>query len=186
MTGRLVWFRVSRASAVCWQPCYGADVCLGLAVGFAPAAVLCVLPEFVYRCRMLTFDGLLALWTTTALACAWRAVEGSRLRLTWWLLSAVACGFGMLTKGPVAMLLVGVPVGLILFLAPSKARVGLRGWCAFVLFACLVAAPWYAMVMAARQTLRPTFSGGIISFASSLPSTMPNLFGFTCPNWSSG
>lgn len=125
--------------------------------GVCAAAVLCVLPEFVYRCRMLTFDGLLALWTTTALACAWRAVEGSRLRLTWWLLSAVACGFGMLTKGPVAMLLVGVPVGLILFLAPSKARVGLRGWCAFVLFACLVAAPWYAMVMAARPDFATYF-----------------------------
>jgi 4-amino-4-deoxy-L-arabinose transferase-like glycosyltransferase len=123
--------------------------------GVCAAAVLCVLPEFVYRCRMLTFDGLLALWTTAALACAWRAVEGRSLRLSWWLLSAAACGLGLLTKGPVALALVAVPLAALLFLDGRRARIGWKGWAGYLSVAILVAAPWYAAVMAAR----PEFAG---------------------------
>src|SRR5438105_6862230 len=42
---------------------------LGRRAASAAGLVLCLTPEFVYRGRMVTPNGLLALWTTAALAC---------------------------------------------------------------------------------------------------------------------
>src|SRR5260370_3143263 len=42
---------------------------LGPRAALAAGLVLCLTPEFVYRGRMVTPNGLLALWTTAALAC---------------------------------------------------------------------------------------------------------------------
>src|SRR3954452_15357794 len=43
---------------------------VGPRAAVAAGLVLCLTPEFVYRGRMVTPNGLLALWTTAALACA--------------------------------------------------------------------------------------------------------------------
>ncbi|MFO0841453.1 MAG: glycosyltransferase [Gemmataceae bacterium] len=101
---------------------------LGGRAGLYGALVLCLMPGFVYRARLLTFDGLLALWVVAALASAHAAVGGG-LRRGWWLLSAVACGLGLLTKGPVALLLVAVPVFAVSRLDRRSARPGpAPGW----------------------------------------------------------
>lgn len=123
--------------------------------GACGAAVLCLLPEFVYRGRMLVFDGVLALWVTAALGCAWAAIDRGRLRWGWWLLSAAFCGLGLLTKGPVALALVAGPVFVVACLDPRLARIGVRGCLGYVAVAALVAVPWYAAVMLAR----PDFAG---------------------------
>jgi dolichol-phosphate mannosyltransferase len=126
--------------------------------GVCAAAVLCLLPEFVYRCRMLTFDGLLALWTTAALAAAWRAMESPRrFRWGWWLLSAIACGLGLLTKGPVALALVVFPLAAMNALDRRLARMNIRHWCLYVAVAVIIAAPWYGLVMMARPDFASYF-----------------------------
>ncbi|MFQ3649813.1 MAG: glycosyltransferase [Gemmataceae bacterium] len=118
--------------------------------GVCAAAVLCLMPEFLYRCRMLTFDGLLALWTTGALAAAWRGLESSRLRWGWWFVSAGCCGLGLLTKGPVALALVVVPVGLLVWLDTRRARLGWHAVAAYLGISLVVALPWYVLVMMHR------------------------------------
>ena len=60
-------------------------------------------PHFIYLQHFLTFDGLLALWVTASLAAGHTALTGRRHRWHWWLLSALACGLGILTKGPVGV-----------------------------------------------------------------------------------
>jgi len=72
------------------------------------ALVLCLSARFVYLGRMLVIDGVLAVWVVAALAAAHRALVGWCWR--WWLLSAVCCGLGLLTKGPVALALVLPPM----------------------------------------------------------------------------
>lgn len=138
----------------------------GLAVW--AVVVLALLPEFCYRARMLTMNGLLTLWTTAALACGHLAglaapsiVSASlaspspapherqqqyrqqrrrqRQRLGWCALAGLCVGLGVLTKGPVAAVLVGVPLAGCL-------RLGRGGWLTLGLTALAVAGPWFVVV----------------------------------------
>jgi dolichol-phosphate mannosyltransferase len=121
---------------------------LGPRAALMAGLVLCLTPEFVYRGRMVTPNGLLALFTTAALACA----HLSRLRLSdsspsrqrlLWFAAGVFTGFGLLTKGPVALALVVPPLVIVDWLDRRLARVGWFGWASFLAAAAAVAAPWY-------------------------------------------
>ncbi len=121
---------------------------VGERAGLCGALVLCLSAGFVYRQRMLNMDSLLCLWVTAALASAHRALTtGPLLRRRWGLTAAVACGLGLLTKGPVALVLIGTPLLLYRCLEPRCARVSFRAAALFVLLAVAVAAPWYVAVM---------------------------------------
>ena len=101
---------------------------VGERAGLCGALVLCLSARFVYLERELTMDCLLCLWTTAGLAAAHAALVGGRFRTGWWLLSAGACALGVLTKGPVALVLIVVPTAAYSLLERRAARVGLRGW----------------------------------------------------------
>ncbi|MCI0460866.1 MAG: glycosyltransferase family 39 protein [Gemmataceae bacterium] len=114
--------------------------------GFLGALVLCLSARFVYLGRMLGCDGLLCLWVVVALAAAHAAVSTGRLRWLWWLLSALASGLGLLTKGPVALVLVLPPLMLFQILDRRAARPRLVPLLAYLAVALGVAAPWYVAV----------------------------------------
>jgi 4-amino-4-deoxy-L-arabinose transferase-like glycosyltransferase len=128
---------------------------LGPQAGLCAAVILCLMPEFVYRGRMLTFDTLLALWVTAALASAHVGLSDASLRWRWWLLSALACGLGLLTKGPVALALVAGPVLAMRLVDRRLARPGVGGWTVYLALTAAIAAPWYLAVMQAM----PDFAG---------------------------
>lgn len=114
----------------------------GLAVW--AVVVLALLPEFCYRARMLTMNSPLTLWTTAALACAHLAgLAHSQQRLhecwRWCGLAGGCLGLGLLTKGPVAAVLVALPLAVCV-------RLGWRGWLILAATALAIAAPWYAAV----------------------------------------
>jgi 4-amino-4-deoxy-L-arabinose transferase-like glycosyltransferase len=122
------------------------------------ALALCLSVRFVYLQRILTFDGLLALWVTTALAAGQTALASSRLRVGWWLISALACGLGILTKGPVALVLVLAP--LLAFCLLDR-RCPPLGWTVFPGYLAIVAGvagPWF-IVIARRE---PDFLGDFL------------------------
>jgi len=119
---------------------------LGPRAALLAAFVLVLSPEFVYRGRMITPNGLLALCTMAALAAGHLARFGPQLRWHWWLLAGCATGLGLLAKGPVAPALVLPPLLLVGWLDHRLARVGLAAWAALVGVACLVAGPWYVAV----------------------------------------
>ncbi|TMQ33875.1 MAG: phospholipid carrier-dependent glycosyltransferase, partial [Planctomycetota bacterium] len=122
---------------------------LGQRAGLAGALILCLSARYVYLGRLLTMNSLLCLWVTAGLAGAHLAVRGPRLRWGWWLLSAASCALGVLTKGPVALLLVTVPVLALGFLDPRVVRPRLRGWSVYLGLATGLALPWYAAMAAA-------------------------------------
>jgi 4-amino-4-deoxy-L-arabinose transferase-like glycosyltransferase len=107
--------------------------------------VLCLTPGLMGIGRLLVLDGLLTLWVTLALFSAFEAVRGSRFRRGWWLLAALACGLGVLTKGPVCLLLVVVPLWVNRRLN-GGCRVGGTNLLAFAAVVLLVALPWYVAV----------------------------------------
>jgi dolichol-phosphate mannosyltransferase len=128
---------------------------LGVRAGFCGAVALCLSAEFVYRARMLTMDPLLCLWVVAALACAHAALSGHALRRRWWLAAAAACGLGLLTKGPVALALVAVPVAAFRFLDQRCPKIRIANMCLFLVFAAGLAAPWYLAV----AVQEPGFAG---------------------------
>jgi len=131
---------------------------VGERAGLCGALVLCLSAGFIYRQRMLNMDSLLCLWVTAALAATHTALTaGPALRRRWWLLAAVACGLGLLTKGPVALVLVLTPLLLYPRLEPRCARVSLRDGALFVLLALALAAPWYIAVMVQEPDFARTF-----------------------------
>src|SRR5262249_7555240 len=113
---------------------------LGEAAGFWGALLLSLAPGFVSMGRLLILDGLLTFCVTLALFAAYEAGRGAPsphprprgggegkqstrspavaggvgrvrgVRLGWWMLAAVACGLGILAKGPVALLLLVPPL----------------------------------------------------------------------------
>ena len=131
----------------------------------AGALLLTLAPGFVSVGRLLLLDGVLALWTTLALFSAFEAVRGSSLacasgsdrpiearsaseglRQGWWLLAAVACGLGVLTKGPVALVLLLPPLWLHRWLTGHGCRIRGRDWLIFLGVLALVALPWYVVL----------------------------------------
>jgi 4-amino-4-deoxy-L-arabinose transferase-like glycosyltransferase len=128
---------------------------LGDRAGLCAALVLCLMPEFVYRGRMLTFDTLLMLWVTAGLALAHLALASGR----WWpwLLSAFACGLGLLTKGPVALVLIAVPVFAAGWLDARLRRPSPRAWAAYLGVAVAVSAPWFVAVSLRERDFAEAF-----------------------------
>src|SRR5260370_36466008 len=99
---------------------------------FWGALALGLAPGFTSIGRLLLLDGLLAFWTTLALFSAFEALRGKRLQWGWWLLSAVACGFGILTKGPVVLVLLVPPLALHRFLVGKRVRIAIKAYVAFL------------------------------------------------------
>jgi dolichol-phosphate mannosyltransferase len=128
---------------------------LGPRAALFAAFVLVLSPEFVYRGRMISPNGLLALCTTAALAAGHIARFGPMIRWHWWLVAGCATGLGLLAKGPVALALVLPPLLLVGWLDHRLARVRPAAWAAFVAMACLVAGPWYVAV----ARVCPEFTG---------------------------
>jgi 4-amino-4-deoxy-L-arabinose transferase-like glycosyltransferase len=83
---------------------------VGERAAFWGALLLSLAPGFVSMGRLLLLDGLLTCCTTVAVLSAFEALRGERLRWSWWLLSALACGLGVLTKGPIALVLLAPPL----------------------------------------------------------------------------
>src|SRR4051812_25817677 len=83
---------------------------LGERSAFWGALFLSIAPGFTGMGRILLMDGLLTFWITLALFATYEAVRGERLLARWWYLAALAAGLGVLTKGPIPLLLIVPPI----------------------------------------------------------------------------
>jgi 4-amino-4-deoxy-L-arabinose transferase-like glycosyltransferase len=115
---------------------------------FWAALLLSVAPGFVSIARLLLLDGLLVLCVFLSVICGFEAVRTGRLKLSWWLASAVASGLGFLTKGPISEVLLFVPLWGYAFLTTGRFTPTVRPR-HYLLFAAVVVAvnlPWYVAI----------------------------------------
>jgi 4-amino-4-deoxy-L-arabinose transferase-like glycosyltransferase len=116
---------------------------LGERPAFWGALALSLAPGFMCMGRLLLLDGLLTLWTTLSLLAGFEGVRDERLRWSWWLVAGVACGLGVLTKGPIAVVLVVPPLVMYRWLSNSGCRIRLAYWAAFAGVLLGITLPWY-------------------------------------------
>jgi 4-amino-4-deoxy-L-arabinose transferase-like glycosyltransferase len=121
---------------------------LGKPPAFLAGIMLCLSLQFIILGRTVLLDGLLTLWVTASWYAAHTALASPVLRWRWWLSAGLACGVGILAKGPVALLLVAPPV--VGFALLTRKWPGWLAWGLFAGLAVLVPSPWYA-AMAVRD-----------------------------------
>jgi dolichol-phosphate mannosyltransferase len=131
---------------------------VGRRAAFLGGLALTVMAGFIQCGRILIIDSLLTLFVTLAFLTAHGAVQRPRLRWRWWLLSGLCCGLGVLTKGPVALVLLGPVLVAYVWLQRDQARLGLFAWLVYGGLIALVAAPWF-IAICVRQ---PEFAGQFI------------------------
>jgi len=107
---------------------------------------------FAVAGRFLILDSLLTLFVTSSLLSGYAAVREpvqSRThgqRWKWWMLSGIACALGVLTKGPIALILCAPPLAISGWLRQDQTRIRLLHWVVFVIPMVLVCVPWYIAV----------------------------------------
>lgn len=118
----------------------------GARAGFLATMTLALCAGFVQCGRILILDSLLTLWVTAALCTGYLACQAPRVRWRWWLVSAVCCGMGVMTKGLIAFVLVVPPLFVVNVLARRRLHPTVRAWLAFGGMAVAIAMPWHAAV----------------------------------------
>jgi 4-amino-4-deoxy-L-arabinose transferase-like glycosyltransferase len=116
---------------------------VGERAAFWAALLLSVSPGYVSVARLLLLDGLLVLCVTVSVLCGLEAVRTGRLKLGWWIASAIGSGLGFLTKGPISEVLLFPPLMAFALLNRSTARVGFWKLALFGVIVFSVNLPWY-------------------------------------------
>ncbi len=101
---------------------------------------------FILSGRFLIMDGLLTLFTTVGFLSAWIAIQGPRVRLGWWMVSAVAVSLGVLTKGPIALVLFVPPLVMLSWLERRTAQLRWSHWLLAASILVLLTAPWFCLI----------------------------------------
>ncbi|MBI3409837.1 MAG: glycosyltransferase family 39 protein [Planctomycetes bacterium] len=125
---------------------------------FWGALTLTLVPGFLGVGRLLVLDGVLTLWVTLAHYCAFIAAQGERLRWRWWIAAALCCGLGVLTKGPIAIILLIPPIWVHRWFTRVNSSVG-------------------AQCVAGAEALRSPGEPRVRGFDDSAPATPPCAIG---------
>jgi len=120
---------------------------IGHRAAFLGALALALMAGYAFAGRLVGLDGTLTLLVTAALLTAHESIQGGPLRWRWWLASAVLCGLGVLTKGPIALVLLLPPVLLHARLSAAACRPALAHILAYGAVVAAVVAPWVVLVL---------------------------------------
>jgi 4-amino-4-deoxy-L-arabinose transferase-like glycosyltransferase len=138
---------------------------LGERAAFRGTLLLTLAPGLMGMGRLLTMDSLLTFWVTLGLFAGWHvlparsASEGTGVSLGrasgWSVVCAIACGLGVLTKGPVAILLVIPPLLLHRWLFTGAVNWRWKPILTFTAIILAINVPWYVAVWVEQ----PEFGG---------------------------
>lgn len=106
---------------------------------------LAIAPGIAGMGRLLLMDGVLSLWIILAQGSLFLGSRGGRWRTGWWLLAAVAAAAGIMTKGPICLILVLVPWTLHRWLS-NQPGLGWRAWTGWWTVVVGLTLPWHIVV----------------------------------------
>jgi 4-amino-4-deoxy-L-arabinose transferase-like glycosyltransferase len=116
---------------------------IGESAAFRGALVLTLAPAFLGMGRLLILDGVLTLWTSIALFAGFEAIRGPTFGRGWWRLASFGCALGVLTKGPIAIILLLPPLLAHCWLSGTGLRLDRRAWLTLTGIVLLLNLPWY-------------------------------------------
>lgn len=119
---------------------------LGERAAFWASVTLTFAPGFISMGRLLILDGLLGLWTTAATLSALEALRSPNRRRLWWCVSWLAAGLGILTKGPVILILVLSPLWMFSRLQNRWQGFTWLEFLQYLLGSAGVSLPWYIAI----------------------------------------
>ncbi len=119
---------------------------LGFWTGFVSGAMLTLSARFLYLAGMLSMDSPLCACVLTGLATGHLALTEKRSRIRWSLLLAGALALGVLTKGPVAFVLILVPLIALAFFDRRCRFWSLGESCLYGVLVALFAGPWFVLM----------------------------------------
>ncbi|MBL9122346.1 MAG: glycosyltransferase family 39 protein, partial [Planctomycetaceae bacterium] len=96
--------------------------------------------------KFLLMDGLLTCLVTLTMMCGYLAIQGPRVRPGWCVAASVFCGLGVMTKGPLAIVLFLPPLFAARWLSASGARLSWRDWLLCFAPGAMIALPWFVAV----------------------------------------
>lgn len=138
-------------------PCLAGILCVGITTawawrtigfwtGFVSGAMLTLSARFLYLAGMLSMDGPLCTWVLAGLAAGHLALTEERGRARWSLLLSLALALGVLTKGPVALILILVPLIALAFFDRRCRFWSIGESCLYGGLVGLLAGPWFALM----------------------------------------
>jgi hypothetical protein len=130
---------------------------LGFWSGLVSGAILTLSMRFLYLAGMLSMDGLLCSFVLAGLACGHLALADGRHRWRWLVVSALACALGVLTKGPVAIVLIVVPIVVLAFLDRRYRFLTKIEACVYGSIVVLVAGPWFILMVVSAPEAAGSF-----------------------------
>lgn len=121
------------------------------------SALLLMCAGFLLAGRFVITDCLLASCTTICGLAAYVALREKRVQWSWWLLACFAAAAGVLTKGPLAIVLCAPPLVVACWLAGNRAILNWRAIATFVGVVAALALPWYVLIHFSQQEFASHF-----------------------------
>ncbi len=118
----------------------------GRQVGLLAGAVLFLSVGFAFTSRYLLLDGVLSLFVSLSLFTAYEAVRQPRLKMGWWIASAICIGLAFLTKGPIALVLWLPPVAVLTWVSEVHAKIRWWNYGLVGVVVTTIALPWFVLV----------------------------------------
>lgn len=119
---------------------------VGQRAAWIGAFMLMLCAGFALGGKFLIMDGLLTCFVTLAMFSGFLAIHGPRVRPAWCVAASLFCGLGMMTKGPLAIVLFLPPLFASRWLTGSGARLTWRHWGLCLLPGVLLALPWFVLI----------------------------------------
>jgi 4-amino-4-deoxy-L-arabinose transferase-like glycosyltransferase len=149
-------------------PCFAGIICvaittlwawrtLGYWSGLVSGMILTLSVRFLYLAGMLSMDSLLCTFVLAGLAFGHLALTEAQNRKRWIVLSALACALGILTKGPVALILTAAPLVALAFFDRRCRFLTKIESCVYLGIVALVAGPWFVVMAASAPQAAGAF-----------------------------
>ncbi len=157
LRGRLlgVGFALIMLASIFWLGCQLRNSKLG----FCSALIVAATHAFLHQARLDSYDTHLMAWCTLSVAAGLRAIRGERNNRIFILASGTVAALAFLTKGPISLVHIVIPLLAMGIIQPKKIAHTLKTVGGATLIALLLAAPWYIHLYVSQKEVLPILLG---------------------------